>query len=693
MKSWLYFLIDDEGRSWRKNGDVIEKVGNPTPLPETPDGWQDLSIGFERNMNRYGIVRSFSLPLGFVKTANAILRYVTLTGSVETKLFLLIKKLSVETTNTLFRFIYRYFYKGELDLSTVQLEDDRSTVQIMEGGVTKLLAANEGTTYEIDVENDPEAIFVNTNGYISKTTLKYKVIETNNFTPTGASFTLPMFLASREGYEIPKILTQDVFLEDLITGPNFVPAESVFFFRINEPAFFQYRIQGTVTFINEAAFSYNAQLRFNSHNRGNDIDTQVIYNSGVVSYAPGQHTITFDFTITVPGIIVDAESIYGVFTAGDELSLLETDITITYDYRHPATQTKALKPTTLLKRLCGKALNNEDAWDSNLLTANQNLVITCGDALRGIEGAKIKTSLRDFFTAYNCWYNIGMGVEDRKLKIEEKSYFFPQTGTPFHLGEAKKLKIAFASELFCNTIKTGYPSQNYEDNFGKFEFNCTHLFTTPITKVVKELALISPYRADPTGIEYVRINYEGKSTTDSNSDNDVFVLNVDINNPVDGVYPLKRETYTTVLGLPTESQSTMFNIEQLTPKRILLQHGNWVRSVLKGTEADFVRFQTTDKNRDLRTVTATSLVDEDKDENIGALTAPLFQPYLLEFDCQSPDGLVESLEDNPNQRFSFTWDGNTFYGFIMKAGIAPDNNKEQTITLLSAVDNDITKLI
>jgi hypothetical protein len=78
---------------------------------------------------------------------------------------------------------------------------------------------------------------------------------------------------------------------------------------------------------------------------------------------------------------------------------------------------------------------------------------------------------------------------------------------------------------------------------------------------------------------------------------------------------------------------------------------------------------------------------------IGNLTAPLFKPYYLEFECQSPENIVDALDTDQNQPFSFEWEGEIFKGFLIKAGISPDSNKEQTIKLLSSPSNDMTKFI
>lgn len=684
MKKWLYFLVDDQGRSYKKNGSVIQQVSQPTSLPNSPDGWQEISIGWERNMNRFGIIRNFSLPLGFVKAANDILRYVYLTGTVESKVFLLIKYLSVELTVSTFKMIYRFFYKGELDLSTIEVTDSKTTVNIMEGGISKDLAANEGTTFEFPLD-DPEAVNINTDGMLIRITGNYAAME-QDITANNDYF-FPMAYLNSDQVTDATVLHQTCFYEQVLSSPQLALGTN-YFLRLDPVRVREFRIYGEIKINNTAGINKNFGFQIRSQ-------SDVYYAPGSTSYTPGQHTITFDETITIglPTIVPQAFFIQIVPGQADvdiERSLIYTE----YDYRYPPTVTKAFTLATLYRKLVGKVTGSEANAASDLLELYKNICISCGDELRKLDGAVIKTSLKDCFDAANVWLNAGMSIENKKLRLESKTRYFNDSATPFHLGKAKNLRITTATDLMCNTLKVGYAEQDVSAAWGRFEFNNTSLFTSPVKKVVKEFSLIAPYRTDPSGIEETRINLSGKTTTDANTDNDVFALIVDIYNPnIDGSYNLLRPAFSTLDGVPAESQLTVFNIEIFTPKRILKTHGSWLRSIFYGFETSKLKFETTQKNRNLRTILAGITIDEDADETIGNLEAPLFKPYYLEFECQSPKTIVEILDTDPNQPFSFEWEGETFKGFLIKAGIAPDSNKEQTIKLLCSPSNDMTKFI
>ena len=663
MKKWLYFLVDEQGRSYKTVNGVVSKVSQPTPLPYTPDGWQDISLGWERNMNRYGIVRNFSLPLGFVKSANHILRHIVLTGTVETKVFLLIKKLELEKTDTTYRFIYRFFYKGELDLTTAQLQDEKSTVNILESGIVGKIAAKESAVYEYNLATDSDAISLQHDGYPLVNTVNYGLFDLNtDISEPGIisnyTFNIPVSFINREGITAGDVVVSSSVFERLDLVPDLTDNQNFFFRAV--PGF-EFTLTGNMKFKFDTSVDPGVDRTFTFEIRGSDGGVYYTWPATVVTNNQ-VYEVIFNETINIPLLLANPQSFFivGYLTVVPNRStifyLIESAINIQFQYTYPPTITKGFTVDVLFRKLCQSITGNINTATTTFLEANRNLFITCGNAIRGLESQILKTSLQDLIRAVNVNLNTGVTISKYYVSIESKTAIFDATKTPFHLGAAKNLRIAPASDLFCSQLKTGYNEQSYEEALGRFEFNNTSEFTTPINKSSNILDLVSPYRADPTGIEYQRIKYQNTDTTDSPSDNSVFIMNIDYANPnIDGTYNFYRPVYTVLQGVPDESVDGIFNIEQLTPKRILKTHGNWLRSILYGFETLKLKFQTTQKNRELRTVLSGVTIDEDADEIIGNLSAPLFKPYYIEFDAQSPIGITEALETDPNQPFSFEW--------------------------------------
>jgi hypothetical protein len=311
--------------------------------------------------------------------------------------------------------------------------------------------------------------------------------------------------------------------------------------------------------------------------------------------------------------------------------------------------------------------------------------VTCGDAIRGLTGAKIKTSLRDFFTSYNSDFGIGMGMLGADLRLEEKAFWVQYTDF-IDLGEVSKMKVSPASDLLVNNIKVGTPDQEYDDVNGKQEFNTTHEYSAPITRVAKELNLVSVYRNDCYGIEFTRLNLDGKDTTDNDSDNDVFKIHIEDNPRVDGFYHLDRSLNAGATGLL--SPSTVFNL-YLTPARAIRRNGNYIRSLFYKLDSKFLKFQTTDKN----SAVVAGGITENADIQIATLDAPLFSCNYLEFETKVPVDILELLKANPLKAFAGTWAGFSFVGIPDKVSVQPGDNGAQTFKLLASPATDLTQLI
>lgn len=689
-KEWLYFLVDSTGRTGQVENGLIVFKNNYKPLVYTPDGWQDINIGWERNLTKFGINRNFSLPLGFVLDGKQILDYIGTHRNFDEKIFLLIQKQTLHLDNSNYYFFYDKFYRGELDLTTIDSEETKTTVGIMEGSLTKQLKAKEASNFEFPLD-DEEVVNIKMDGLNLSEKHLFMIPGARGGDPPTPAITLAFnhllytSLINKEG-NAAGVASFDVYGH--LGYPDFEESDEYFFAVTQDiPGM---RMEGQVSFVAQnPALQYELQLRTNT---GRTLDVAI--QSPIVN---GQtYTLDFDYEF-------DAFAGEKFFLVNNTLNSVtsvfsynETQFSISFSSRFRETTIRGLKASTLYKRLIGRITGSEANALSALLAAYPNLVVTCGDEIRGIADTAtkkvvIKTNLNDFFTSFNAVLNAGIGIENSKVVFESKAHFFDESD-PIHLGQVRDFKWKRATEILANSIKIGWPNQTYDDVNGRQEFNTTQERLSVVERVSKPLELISVYRADPFGIELTRINLEGKTTTDSGSDNDVFILNVDMSAPNDdGSYNLKRETYDSITGLL--SPDTAFNIEELTPARMLARHASWINSIFYGFEGSKLTYQTSDKNRELRTVKGSVVYDEDADFTIGE-SPRLLKPILFEFEPQTLSNLVELMEENPNRCFSFEHPNGTIYkGFNMKIGISPNDEESQVFQLISAPSNDLKTLI
>jgi hypothetical protein len=689
-KQWLYYLLDDQGRSYYINDNGGLSISTmPRPLRLTPDGWQEISILWERNMERIGAVRNFTLPLSFVIDGAAILRKILWTTNVSSKVFVMIQKQQVELTPTTYHFWYRYFYRGEIDLATFNSEENKVTVNIMEGGLYKMIKANEATVYEIPCDE----IFIRMDGIELFNTINYTTFDFKNESTSTAQFSVPIVLLSNDGMSPGILFTSQSFIAYEFPNNNWnwlMKNDSDLPVVLRLVGSFAVRIHAGAVPLGRIILQTGLEGSANPFEQSIDIVNQ--------NFPIGADTPFVDFPFDFEVTLQPQEKLY-IFGVNSYMELQERPFSIMLSNKHKQTNILAVKPYTLFYRLIEKITGDADYARSTLLNDNANLLCASGDAIRGFSGAVIKTSLNDFFTSFDTILNAGMGIIGNKIWFESKEFFF-NPAEPIELAKAKDVKHRVAAELLASAIKIGYNNQVYEDVNGRQEFNTTRHFSTPQDRVIKTWEKISVYRADPYGIEYTRINFEGRTTTDTAGDNSVFVINTDIAAAPfdDGSYPLKRVAYDVIEGLL--APDSIFNIEQLTPARLMDRHRSWLNAIFYGYTGQKLKFESTDKNKALYTIKDSVEFDEDGDFLITD-TPRLFKPFYFDVTPETPVNLVEDMEANPNRAFTFeNWPHavplptgtNILKGYNIKVGIAANSLEEQAFVLLSADENDLTLL-
>lgn len=702
-KDTLEFLTDSQGRSYRvHNGMVGDPVNTPTFLPESPDGWQEVSIKYQRSDKYFGLFRMFSTPLKFVRNGALIIRSRLYNKWIEDKLYYVMHRLDKTFGGG---WIHRFLYRGELDLAQVNDEDTHVEVNIMEGDLVKMVKANESTTYEIDI-NVPEAITVKMDG--AKLSITKRFIVINPTYPHGLNNTvkemIPMQDIESDGnFFNASFVSEAGSISDadysFIQGEDLSTSDKYNGLTENGITFTAVRMTGTIgKFIVGGIFG--ARVGF---------DVKIETNTGrVINVFTVQHEFAnvnekwkFDIS-SGPIALLPGERffVYQVPNAFQSNNAWNYEDDVIFEYKgldqYKTTYIKALRPAYVAQKLLDKMTGGGYSFSSIYLnTVWENLLTTSGDAIRGFDNPKLKLSWVDFFTSYNVPCNLSSGIRNNVLFIERKQAVYQST-IQQHLGDATGLSIEVSKDLLCNSLKIGYPNTDTEEVNGRDEFNVTQTYTSPLTRVTKVLELVSKIRGSMYEIELTRINLDGRTTTDDSNDNSPFFLHVEKTATIgtgtepSTFYKLLREIYTSISGII--DPATAFNIG-ISPKRCLIAHGNYLRSIFYGMEGGKLIFQTSDKNSELITIKDGTTISEKGDIVIGELEAPLFIPLEFKFTSPMAANIIEVMEAGPDGTFSFTYDGATLYGFPLEVGIQPANRPAQETTLLCSPQTDLTKLI
>ena len=153
------------------------------------------------------------------------------------------------------------------------------------------------------------------------------------------------------------------------------------------------------------------------------------------------------------------------------------------------------------------------------------------------------------------------------------------------------------SSLIYSSVKVGYDKQDYDSVNGRDEFRFTDEYTTGITLTNNVLDLISPYRADAYGIEFLAAK-RGEDTTDSDSDSDIFFVGVSVS---EGEYKLIRGGDYSIAGVI--SPESMFNV-MYAPRFMLEANRKYI-----GAGVSRLRFASSEGNSGV-IINGTSLTDD-----------------------------------------------------------------------------------
>lgn len=689
-KDFIYFFFDENNNSYYAYGDTVLTSASLKPLEFTPDGWKKIQIQNQRNTTYFAIDRSFTVPIDSVKDGAQILKYVYYNFGPEARVYMAVCEQKLYFDATHYGFYYTLLYRGEVDLGNFKHDSTKVNVNIMEGGLPKLIKAFENTKYEIPVDVDG-SVNILMDGISLKNGFTYLTIASNYQAISGSldnrQYLMPFYRLATEGPVI-NITRQDV-LKQIDSSINYATDERFFLEALADvtiPVNFKFK-----GLLKKDAGIVTARYRI-----------RIIDQSGAEVYIimdetrNGLPAINEPFDIDVNTTLnlntgnklflilnIDVSSV--IDTRAAQLDLEETVTSFNYFSSHRETTIKALRPLYVFQELIRQISNGQYTADSTFLQTIQDVTITCGDAVRRLTGSKIKTSLRDFFTSINSDFGVGMGMIGNVLRLEEKAYWVDYTD-PIDLGEVSKMKVSCANDLLINNIKIGSPDQDYDDVNGREEFNTTHEYSAPITRVQRELDLVSIYRKDSFGIELTRINLDGKTTTDDKGDNEVFMLHIEDAPQGDGLYHLDRSLNAGATGLL--SPSTVFNL-YLTPARALARNGNYIRSLFYKLDSKYLTFQTTKKNDQV----VAGGVTERANIQLVSLAGALFSCNYLDFEVGVNYNPLDTLNTNPLKAFKGTWAGWPFVGIPVKVSFQPGDILPQAYQLLAAPDQDFTQLI
>lgn len=283
-----------------------------------------------------------------------------------------------------------------------------------------------------------------------------------------------------------------------------------------------------------------------------------------------------------------------------------------------------------------------------------------------------------------------LGIENGLVWLEDLSYNYrPGTGS-LNLGIVDETtKIYPAIDKLYNTIKGGYADQQYDTVNGQQEVNSEVKYVTDMLSPANELNIQAKSRADPFGLEIIRVT--PVDTAASRSDNDNFMLIVKDAPEVDGSFkPVQMDALTSFSGVDISYYNWF-----ITPMQNLLRGSRYLRSIYDKMDGYSISVSRPTKSTALITTDINGRrVAESEDIVISAaLGEPIFLPYYYEVKAALPPDASQILDANQYSDILSTWNDNNISAFPEEINTDEGENSPQVFKMLLSPKNKTVDLI
>lgn len=520
--------------------------------------WDDMTVSFKRN-EYDGVVRTFTDKFEFVKGARQLLlgeyrdNYLKASASVV-----------LSTRNNSWTWTERF--RCALDFST--LSDDGFTLSInaVDDSVASLIKAKKGTEYEYSVNQvkdskpllyDGLEVVGNTEWiYTGENVVKDNInVFTNTFTE--GYTTLPLYIKNSE---IPIKGSVEVADVEQYNSDGFgllMPP----FFRVIKPI--QVAVPTDFLFVRYVCdFSFQAQW----NGKGTCkmmLMNDPVFTDGVIwekNITSGMNDVVFDIQKYVVGILDRNVYLVMHLTDGAVCEIWQPEssnqtLVVEYKDRRSPEYIDVIKPVTLLNRLLKSMNGGKDGLTGVIVSSGDkrldNAMLLAAESVRKLPRAKLRSSFSKFSQWMSAVFGYVYDINGSVVTFRHRNDYFQNVVVKV-IENYSGYQMNVNSSLIFSQLNIGYEKQEYDSVNGKDEFRFTNIYNTGLNLTDNKLELISPYRADAYGIEFLTQKI-GEDTTDNESDNNVFFVCV---NDGDEVYSLDRSDEVSGVISP----STMFNV-------------------------------------------------------------------------------------------------------------------------------------
>lgn len=603
--------------------------------------WDDIYSKLKR-INYGGVMRSFAGKFEFVRNAREVIRK----DLMDNMMYSVPRLVWYERgENWAWKEVFSYI----LDISS--FDDDGSTISInaVDDSLMSLIKAKKGTQYEylVDTIKEDKSLYYD----------RLSIYNSGNYYPYSKNY----------DSSNPKEPIDD---EVVINYSNSVSGNHYYVFPLSPSDNSEiYNASVAEILDNSNPDNHGAILRFTGTNavnismkfnitRSDESDYLIRF---VIIQGPLQTVIrefrndsgTVEYSVNIPkyylsnGTMLKVDFSVGIgYNQWIAISKFEY-FTIRYSSIDKPSNINVVTPVKLLNRLLQSINNGKDGLIGEIEDGDDrldNCLVLAAESVRGLPGAKLYSS----FTKFENWMSAEFGfiyeIDGNIVRFVHRDSLYEREVVKVLGGDVSEFSCRVEPSLIYAQVNVGYDKQEYDSVNGRDEFRFTTEYSTNITLTDNKLELISPYRSDAYGVEFL-VQKRGENTTDKDSDNDVFFVGAKLNSS-GSRYELVRGGNYQISGVI--SPETMFNA-MYSPRQMLMANKAFI-----GVSVDILEYASSSGNSEV-------VIDSvgEKDSVIIGKSEALFMPMSVEIQtCE------QSLPDNKNGLISIRSGGAVYRGFI-----------------------------
>lgn len=541
---------------------------------ETPDGWKDMTLGFDKNTDSQGFNRSFSFPARLIDDAAYIVRTLfntSLGHGIETPLTMTVLKYNDNPNPGEVQ--YQLYWTGRLDLYNAEDEvAEGFKVNCIEGGVMQVVKAMENMIFELPVDGSiAENIQVYMDGMFVEDTVFFEFLP--GPLPFPGDNPIGMQQTDEDGDSFG-VQIGNQQSEQASTG--YFQQSGNFTISFAQPT--TVRLKGSITVrpfnsSNPAHFGLWIGTSLSVPVAGGQTHTQNLVPGYQQGNNPGATQLvtcptTFDFDKTVSLAANENLFVMGFNEfAAHSLVVMAGTCEVSFNSKPADGFVWGLTIFDVIKliveNMCALSTRTFQPvnfqFASQLLQERTDLVITSGDALRASGdpgylkffnalqnnpnfpnineffsyGPVLKISLKQAYTIAKVQCMAAMGNQqlpgqNESLFVEEMGYVYDSSKDTFDLGEVSGVKVSVNKDYLYNILEIGYDAGEFDQKSAKYEWNTKLTMQFPFKSFTgKTLQLICPASASAYKMERLRSGLDSTSITRNDGDSSLFLLNVD----------------------------------------------------------------------------------------------------------------------------------------------------------------------